>query len=209
FRIYNPSIARFLSVDPLSPEYPMLTPYQFASNTPIQAIDLDGLEAHYYLPSASETGVPEMKIVRTEEIIEYWNYRPGGLSDAPFIPVLQLNPRKEFIDLTEPSRNRQRFIDAINDFYRAKAYNENLFTLSYELTLGPIGDIYHAVDDEEYGQAALIAGFTFLPLRVPSFVGKGLKGQVYFRMSVTKDGVIKPYFGKTHLKGGIYDRYAG
>ncbi len=46
FRIYNPGIARFLSVDPLSPDYPMLTPYQFASNTPIWAIDMDGLEAY-------------------------------------------------------------------------------------------------------------------------------------------------------------------
>jgi RHS repeat-associated protein len=45
FRIYNPAIAKFLSVDPLKKEYPELTPYQFASNTPIQAIDLDGLEA--------------------------------------------------------------------------------------------------------------------------------------------------------------------
>ena len=45
FRLYNPAIARFLSVDPLSPSYPMLTPYQFASNSPIIAIDLDGLEA--------------------------------------------------------------------------------------------------------------------------------------------------------------------
>ncbi len=45
FRIYNPSIGRFLSVDPLTKSYPYLTPYQFASNTPIQAIDLDGLEA--------------------------------------------------------------------------------------------------------------------------------------------------------------------
>ena len=45
FRIYNPAIAKFLSVDPLTRGYPMLTPYQFASNTPIQAIDLDGLEA--------------------------------------------------------------------------------------------------------------------------------------------------------------------
>jgi RHS repeat-associated protein len=45
FRIYNPGIGRFLSVDPLTTSYPMLTPYQFASNTPIQAIDLDGLEA--------------------------------------------------------------------------------------------------------------------------------------------------------------------
>ena len=44
FRLYNPAIARFLSVDPLAPSYPELTVYQFASNTPIWAIDLDGLE---------------------------------------------------------------------------------------------------------------------------------------------------------------------
>jgi RHS repeat-associated protein len=44
-RIYNPSLGKFLSVDPLSPKYPELTPYQFASNTPIWAIDLDGLES--------------------------------------------------------------------------------------------------------------------------------------------------------------------
>ena len=49
FRIYNPRLGRFLSVDPLTKSFPMLTPYQFASNTPIVAIDLDGLEAEYYL----------------------------------------------------------------------------------------------------------------------------------------------------------------
>ena len=47
FRIYNPGIGKFLSVDPLSQKYPELTPFQFASNTPIQAIDLDGLEAYF------------------------------------------------------------------------------------------------------------------------------------------------------------------
>jgi len=45
FRIYNPQIGKFLSTDPLQKKYPELTPYQFASNTPIQAIDLDGKEA--------------------------------------------------------------------------------------------------------------------------------------------------------------------
>jgi RHS repeat-associated protein len=44
FRMYDPRIARFQSVDPLKDKYPFYTPYQFAGNTPIQAIDLDGLE---------------------------------------------------------------------------------------------------------------------------------------------------------------------
>lgn len=38
----------FLSVDPLTASYPMLTPYQFASNGPIRNIDLDGLESVAY-----------------------------------------------------------------------------------------------------------------------------------------------------------------
>ena len=47
FRIYDPRLVRFKSVDPLSPKYPELTPYQFASNTPIKAVDLDGLETSW------------------------------------------------------------------------------------------------------------------------------------------------------------------
>jgi len=55
FRIYNPSIARFLSVDPLASSYPWYTPYQFAGNTPIQAIDLDGLEEKRVIQSVTAT----------------------------------------------------------------------------------------------------------------------------------------------------------
>lgn len=44
-RMYDPRIARLTwSVDPLTSKYPELTPYQFASNSPIVAVDLDGLE---------------------------------------------------------------------------------------------------------------------------------------------------------------------
>ena len=43
-RIYDPRLGRFLRVDPITADYPELTPYQFASNTPIAAIDIDGLE---------------------------------------------------------------------------------------------------------------------------------------------------------------------
>ena len=46
-RIYDPRLGRFLSADPLivqGQQYPELTPYQFASNTPIMYIDIDGLE---------------------------------------------------------------------------------------------------------------------------------------------------------------------
>lgn len=44
FRIYNPSLGKFLSVDPLTRKYPWYTPYQFAGNIPTKFIDVDGLE---------------------------------------------------------------------------------------------------------------------------------------------------------------------
>ena len=56
FRIYDTRIAKFLSVDPLTKDYPQLTPYQFAGNMPIIAIDLDGLEPLFVI-----TGVTEAK----------------------------------------------------------------------------------------------------------------------------------------------------
>ena len=43
-RIYDPRLGKFLSVDPLSAHYPYFSPYQFAGNKPIWAIDVDGLE---------------------------------------------------------------------------------------------------------------------------------------------------------------------
>jgi RHS repeat-associated protein len=52
FRIYNPRIAKFLSVDPLTDSYPWYTPYQFSGNNPIRFIDLDGLEEHDPFPEA-------------------------------------------------------------------------------------------------------------------------------------------------------------
>jgi RHS repeat-associated protein len=45
-RIYDPRMGKFLSVDPLTRKYPELTPYQFASDRPVDGIDEDGLEYH-------------------------------------------------------------------------------------------------------------------------------------------------------------------
>lgn len=44
FRIYDPRVARFLSVDPLTKDYPSWSPYPYAMNRCIDGVDLDGLE---------------------------------------------------------------------------------------------------------------------------------------------------------------------
>lgn len=45
FRIHDPRIVRFLSIDPLASKYPFYSPYQFASNSPVMAKELEGLES--------------------------------------------------------------------------------------------------------------------------------------------------------------------
>jgi RHS repeat-associated protein len=44
FRNYDPQIGRFPQLDPLTDDYPTLTPFQYASNDPIANVDVDGLE---------------------------------------------------------------------------------------------------------------------------------------------------------------------
>jgi RHS repeat-associated protein len=55
-RIYDARLGRFLSVDPITEKYPELTPYQFASNRPIDGIDLDGLEYLSHMSQYKYTG---------------------------------------------------------------------------------------------------------------------------------------------------------
>ncbi|OYU93053.1 MAG: hypothetical protein CFE21_21940, partial [Bacteroidetes bacterium B1(2017)] len=50
-RIYDTRLGKFLSVDPISMQYPELTPYQFSSNAPIDGIDKDGLEHSFFMIS--------------------------------------------------------------------------------------------------------------------------------------------------------------
>ncbi|MEL6944395.1 MAG: RHS repeat-associated core domain-containing protein, partial [Bacteroidota bacterium] len=42
-RIYNPGIARFLSIDPLMATFPQWSPYNYAANSPVALIDREGM----------------------------------------------------------------------------------------------------------------------------------------------------------------------
>ncbi|WP_243396857.1 polymorphic toxin type 23 domain-containing protein, partial [Flavobacterium pectinovorum] len=45
FRMHDARIGRFFAMDPLTKKYPYLTPYQFSSNQPIHAKELEGCES--------------------------------------------------------------------------------------------------------------------------------------------------------------------
>ena len=75
FRIYNPNIARFLSVDPLAKSYTWYTPYQFAGNKPIWAVDLDGLEEKIVTQTFYDHGLGQIfiQMQNSEKLNAIWN----------------------------------------------------------------------------------------------------------------------------------------
>jgi RHS repeat-associated protein len=81
FRIYNPQIAKFLSVDPLAKNYPMLTPYQFSSNSPIANVDIDGREKVVAIISKDSKGKTTLDFITNREaVIDIWKSFSGANS---------------------------------------------------------------------------------------------------------------------------------
>ncbi|TKC56607.1 RHS repeat-associated core domain-containing protein, partial [Pedobacter hiemivivus] len=67
-RIYDPRVGRFYSTDPLSYRYPDLSTYQFASNSPIENIDLDGLEKVSATMEAAKAATNRIIVKKAEEV---------------------------------------------------------------------------------------------------------------------------------------------
>ncbi|MGV3636518.1 MAG: RHS repeat-associated core domain-containing protein, partial [Flavobacteriales bacterium] len=50
YRVHDPRVGRFLSIDPLAAKYPWFTPYQFAGNKPTWSREIEGLESEVDAP---------------------------------------------------------------------------------------------------------------------------------------------------------------
>ncbi len=123
-RIYEPRLGRFLSVDPITKQYPELTPYQFASNRPIDGIDRDGLEyARFDIYLDKNNNVTKIIVTKDYDLknngskgagIEYSYHAANGMSveykfvkniygiyqggDNPQLPKVGENYKKRYDD---------------------------------------------------------------------------------------------------------------
>ena len=71
-RIYNPSLGKFLSLDPLFKGFPWNSPYSFAENDVIRCVDLDGGEKKDVLLKAAavETSQSVINVVKAKELFK-------------------------------------------------------------------------------------------------------------------------------------------
>ena len=96
-RYYDRQIGRFISADPLivyGQKYPELSSYQFASNSPIQAIDLDGLEATKHT-TIKENGT---SIYKTTDIYIRLKVVNNSSATAENIEMYTENAKRYFIE---------------------------------------------------------------------------------------------------------------
>ena len=63
FRMHDPRIGRFFSIDPLTTKYPWYSPYAFSGNRVIDSRELEGLERYY-----SSFGVEVGKVRYSDEL---------------------------------------------------------------------------------------------------------------------------------------------
>lgn len=69
YRVHDPRLGRFLSVDPLSRSYPWNSTYAFAENDVIRSIDLEGLEKAITIATV-EDGKETSTVITDREVIE-------------------------------------------------------------------------------------------------------------------------------------------
>jgi RHS repeat-associated protein len=116
FRIYNPSIGKFLSVDALTKSYPWYTPYQFASNSPIANSDLDGLEAKLEIYSTDKKGNVWLTVSDKFDL-----YKNGQIIGAQKISQKQFNKTLDTMWQTFTKEKTAGYIVQGFDQYRSNS----------------------------------------------------------------------------------------
>ncbi|WP_177230615.1 RHS repeat-associated core domain-containing protein [Chitinophaga sp. CF118] len=191
FRIYDPRIGKFLSVDPLTKSYPELTPYQFASNRPIDGVDQDGLEYSPASKAYMRDNTAVLVMPATEEI--------------EAVKLKQVNAAMDRI-VTKPVSSMSQ--DYSNTIWGSKGgfeYSKKMF--EYESNLFPGGPIgVKALKGEKItaSDVAIEAAIYFLPV---GKVFRGIKGvgREVLELSVRKTDNLAEHLTADDIRGAIKD----
>lgn len=103
FRIYDPRLVRFKSVDPLTQSYPWNSPYSYAEGDMIRCIDLDGLEKYLVEYDQRKNGVSKIKITAVSDLEK--NIQRMDIKAEPNVSDFKNDISKDVLRIT----NYQRF----------------------------------------------------------------------------------------------------
>jgi len=117
-RIYDPRLGRFLSVDPLSNEFPESSPYLFGNNNPIFNIDIEGLAGFPHLKKGETAFIVKINDKEIYVILNEKTPHKVVLSDGKkretFNFVTKVDP-KNFSQYKRGNKEKKKFILAQNN----------------------------------------------------------------------------------------------
>lgn len=149
-----------MSVDPLTSSYPWYTPYQFAGNKPIVAIDIDGLEEWFQYNVRTNVGIRDTRPLgplSAEQAKEQGLYTRDRIQNMIFDAAIT---RRSIID-RETAREKAI---AKRNFEIQKAKNSNfLYVASHLSDLRDYAEAGKAAYGREFGKAATIMAISFAP----------------------------------------------
>lgn len=179
-RIYDPRVGRFLSVDPLTKKFAKLTPYQFASNRPIDGTDLDGQE---YSPAGlninPKTGIANPRATTAVVLIQ-----------SPEVMALV---KKE-----DDARAAQKSMQTTGADMNGNAHSGSEYTIRDQIKIANV-EIATQIGDDVKGGVAGSAGYLIAGRRGAA-IGAGVDGIVF---SVTPEGFrinTQVLFPKAHKR---------
>lgn len=109
FRIHDPRIGRFLSIDPLSAKYPWNSSYAFSENRVIDGIDLEGLEylEYHIRVQAQQNEKPKLQITSTRDFRGQKNFNYSKYSESFGPEGRGIKYIYDFVDVNGKTYNTQ------------------------------------------------------------------------------------------------------
>lgn len=143
YRMHDPRIGRFLSIDPLAFKYPWNSPYAFAENKVIQFIELEGLET---APSAAGSATTDAfnQPVQPANVIPRSDW---GAKD----PIIE--PGRDYTPINTPldqyyntivihhsgNENNEMTVQELQEEHQGE---DNKADIGYHFAIDPKGNIY-------------------------------------------------------------------
>lgn len=87
YRVHDPRIGRFLSLDPLFKDYPHNSPYAFSENRVIDGVELEGLEFNDFRVDRFSRELANGRVVTKDEVLVGVGLAGVGVG-AVFAPVV-------------------------------------------------------------------------------------------------------------------------